>query len=132
MPASLTALPAFRALAETFVPATARADAAQWAALSATVDRALAGRPAALRRQVAAFVRILDLLSRVRYGAPLPALAPARRTALLEGLARSRLLLFRRGVWGLRTLVQMGWYTQPAVAAGLGYRAHRDGWEARR
>ena len=42
------------------------------------------------------------------------------------------MLLFRRGVWGLRTLVMMGWYTNPSVIAALGYRASAAGWEARR
>ncbi len=30
------------------------------------------------------------------------------------------------------TLVFLGYYTQPGVQAALGYRAHPDGWQARR
>ena len=63
---------------------------------------------------------------------PRARLDTARRTALLESFARSPVLLFRRGTWGLRTLIMLGWYTQPSVIAGLGYRAHPSGWDARR
>jgi hypothetical protein len=78
------------------------------------------------------FLRILDGMSRVRYGRGLATLDPARRASLVEGIATSRLLLFRRGVWGLRTLVQMGWYAQPEVQRAIGYRAAAAGWEALR
>lgn len=124
--------PAFRALAATFVPETAHATDREWAALEETVGRALAARPVALQKQIALFVRVLDLSARVRYGRGLVALDPARRTALLQSFARSPLLLFRRGIWGLRTLAMMGWYTQPGVITALGYRADARGWEARR
>lgn len=121
-----------RALAATFIPETASADPGAWERLAATVSAALAERPAALRRQVAIFVRLLDLVARVRHGRSLAALDPATRAAFLEGFASSPVLLFRRGVWGLRTLVQMGWYTQPEVQRALGYRATAAGWDARR
>ena len=124
--------PAFRALAATFVPETAGATSPEWAALEATVDAALARRPAALRRQVALFLRLLDWWARLRFRAPLARLDPARRLRVVESFARSPVLLFRRGIWGLRTLVMMGWYTQDAVIAALGYRARAEGWDARR
>ena len=47
----------------------------------------------------------------------------------MGALERAPFRLIRRGVWGLRTLVLMGYYTQPEVIAGLGYRADRAGWE---
>ena len=124
--------PRFRALAATFVPETASAGPAEWAALEATVERALADRPAALRRRLRLFVRLLDLGARLRLGRGLAALDSARRSAFLERAARSSLLPVRQGVWGVRTLVMLGWYTQPAVIAALGYRASPAGWDARR
>ena len=78
------------------------------------------------------FIRVLDLLSLVRFGKRLAELEPARRTAYLETFAGSRILLLRRGVWGLRTLVMMGYYGQPGIQNALGYRATPVGWEARR
>jgi hypothetical protein len=96
------------------------------------VAHALAARPVALRRQIALFIRVLDVAARVRYGRSLTGLDHARRTSLLQAFAASPLLLFRRGIWGLRTLVMMGWYTQPDVIASLGYRAGPHGWETHR
>ena len=123
--------PAFRALAICFVPETARATPAQWTALEAEVERALDARPE-LRPQLVLFIRLLDLSARFRYAHSLARLDPVRGDGLLRAFAASPVLLFRRGVWGLRTLVFLGWYTQPDVIAGLGYRAHPAGWEARR
>ena len=122
--------PAFRALAAGFVPETAHATDAQWVVLEGTIGRTLTARPVALQRQIALFVRVLDVAARLRFGRGLGALDATRRTALLEWFAGSPLLLFRRGIWGLRTLVMMGWYTQPGVIAALGYRADARGWEA--
>lgn len=124
--------PSFRALASSFVPETAGATAAEWAALEATVEAALRRRPAALRRQIALFLRVLDVWARLRYRAPLARLDPVQRGALVESFSHSPVLLFRRGIWGLRTLVMMGWYTQDEVMAAIGYRARAEGWDARR
>ena len=121
----------FRALAAVFIPETAQADEPTWLRLEEIVSDALAARPPALQRQVLLFVRILDSLSLVRRGHRLASLNEEKRRSLVEGIASSRSLLLRRGVWGLRTLVQMGWYAQPTVQQSLGYRADRSGWEVR-
>ena len=122
----------FRALAAVFIPEIAGADEPAWLRVERIVADALAGRPPALRRQILLFVKILDTLSMLRHGRRLSALDESSRRNLVEGIARSRVLLLRRGVWGLRTLVQMGWYAQPEVQQSLGYRAQAAGWEARR
>ena len=124
--------PKFRALAAGFVPETSLATETQWATLEATTARAIAERPPALARQLAWLIRLLDLLSWIRFGRGVTRLDARCRSALLEGLAASRLLLLRRGIWGLRTLVMLGWYTQAEVAAALGYRASPAGWGAPR
>lgn len=130
MPPSLHS--ALRALATSFIPETAGASAAEWAELGARVERALADRPAAMRRQLGLFLLLLDATARLRHLTRFSELDSPRRTALLESLARSRLLLIRRGIWGLRTLIMLGWYTQPSVIGAIGYRAHPAGWDARR
>ena len=121
-----------RAVAASFVPETASATDAEWRELEARIGKALAARPPAMRRQLALFVRVLDAAARARYLARLTRLDPPRRTALLEWFSRSPVLSFRRGIWGLRTLVMLGWYTQPSVSAALGYRASPAGWDALR
>jgi len=130
MPPALRSV--LRELAETFIPETAGASDDQWAALEARVEQALSVRDQAMRRQLGLFVRVLAAAARVRYRTGLDSLEPARRTALLDSFARSPVLLFRRGIWGLRTLIMLGWYTQPSVIAAVGYRADPAGWDARR
>jgi glucose/arabinose dehydrogenase len=61
-----------------------------------------------------------------------PRLPLGRRVALLTGLQDAVWPLLRRGIWGLRTLAFLGYYTRPAAAASIGYRADPGGWEARR
>ncbi len=123
---------AFRALAVTVLPEAEGLDERGWAELERIVEDNLASRPPAMRRQIRLLVRALQFLPFIRYGRPFTALDAARRDRFLRALGDGPLLLLRRGVWGVRVLVQMGYYGQPAHAAAIGYRAEARGWEARR
>lgn len=120
--------PTFRALARSIVPEAARLDEAGWAELEATVEAALAKRPPDMRRQLAVFVRLLDFLPRLRWLRPFRKLSDEQRTRFLRGIETSRIFLVRRGFWGLRTLVYMGYYGRPQAHAEIGYDAHLRGW----
>lgn len=120
----------FRAVAATVVPEAAELDATGWLDLERIVAGALAGRPVAVRRQLALFLQIVQWLPVLRYGRPFTGLPAARRARVLAALERAPLLVLRRGLWGLRTLVFMGYYGRPAAAAAIGYRADARGWEA--
>ena len=121
----------FRALATTIVPEAAGLDEAGWRAVKAVVDEALAARPEALRRRLLLFIRVLSWISVARYGKRLASLDARRRASFLSSVERSRLLLVRRGFWGLRALVFLGYWTRPEAAVAIGYRARPQGWEAR-
>lgn len=123
--------PILRAIAETVIPDAATLDARGWEDLEHTVSTALARRSAAMQRQFAFFVRAIEWLPLFRYGRRFSALDAVRRTRILASLERSPLLLLRRGFWGLRTLLYMGYYTRPETGAALGYRADPRGWGAR-
>ena len=122
----------FRAVATCVVPEAARLDAAQWDEMAAIVARAIAARPRALQRQLALFFTLLEWLPLLRYGRRLSRLDAGRRARVLDRLERAPVLLLRRGFWGVRTLILMGYYGRPAAAAAIGYRADARGWEARR
>lgn len=122
----------FRAIALTVVPDASALDEAGWGALEALVEKTLAPRPAAIRRQLVLFVRAIEHLPRLRWGRGFSALTPDERTRFLSGLERAPVLLLRRGFWGLRTLVFLGYYARPEAAAEIGYGADARGWEARR
>jgi len=66
-----------------------------------------------------------------RFGRPFTSLEPSRRGSFLGAVQDAPWLLVRRGFWGLRTLVFLGYYGRPAAGAEIGYRAHPRGWEAR-
>lgn len=122
----------FREIAKTIVPEAETLDETSWSEMEAIIERALASRPAAIRRQLRLFVRALDLLPLARYGKSFRSLDHERRTAFLRSVESAPLLLLRRGFWGLRTFVFMGYYSLDTVREAIGYRADPDGWEARR
>ncbi len=105
---------------------------AEWRDFADVINHALARRPAKMRGQLALFVRLLNLLSAVRHGRSLARLSVQERTSFLSRIENSRLLLLRRGFWGIRTLVFMGYYARAACATDLGYAAAPRGWESRR
>lgn len=122
----------FRAVAETVVPETASLGPEEWREVCAVVERALAARPEQTRGQLVSFLRLVEYLPLVRLRGRFSRLGANERREELERLERSATLRVRRGVWGVRTLVFMGYYTRPDVQAALGYRASAEGWSARR
>ena len=123
--------PIFRAVAQSVVPELQVIGPEQWGEIEGEIERALAERPGVVRRQLASFLHLLDWWSRLRHGRRLTKLDPVKRTAFLLALERHPLPVIRRGIWGLRTLVFLGYYTRADVAAFIGYRAHPDGWSVR-
>jgi len=85
-----------------------------------------------VQRQLTVFLILLEWLPLLRYARRLSRLDSARRANFLDRLQRAPLLLLRRGLWGVRTLILMGYYGRPAAAKEIGYRADARGWEARR
>lgn len=122
----------FRALGATIVPEAERLSPAEWIEVEAIVERGLASRPPAIRRQLRLFVRVLEVLPLFRFGRTFRHLDPERRTRFLLAIQDAPLLLFRRGFWGIRTLMFMGYYGRAAAREEIGYRADPRGWEARR
>lgn len=123
---------AFRAIAATVVPEAAALDEPAWTALEAIVTDALVARSPKTLRQLLLFIRLVEWLPLLRFGHRFTQLDPARRTRVLAGLQDAPALLLRRGCWGLRTLILMGYYGRPEAWRQIGYRAEPRGWEARR
>ena len=122
----------FRSVAGAVVPAMQNLDEPTWHRVGSVVEHALAQRPASVRAQLALFLRMLNVLSVMRTGRPIRKLEVADRARFLSGIERSRVMLLRRGFWGLRTLIFMGYYTLPEAKAEIGYRASAAGWQVRR
>jgi hypothetical protein len=122
----------FREVAKSIVPEAEGLDEQSWVEMEAIIERGLASRPAKIRRQLRLFVRALNLLPIRSYGKSFRSLDREKRTAFLLSVENSPLVLLRRGFWGLRTFVFMGYYNLDSVREAIGYRAHPDGWEAQR
>ncbi len=124
--------PAFQALATTIVPEATRLTTGEWLEVEAIIEDYLSRRPAAIRRQLRLFVRVLGVAALARFGRSLTALDPERRTRFLAAVQDSPILLLRRGFWGLRTMVYLGYYSRAEAPGEIGYRATVRGWETRR
>lgn len=122
---------AFRALATTFVPEATLLDDAGWIEVESVIEHALASRPPAMRRQLRTVIRLLTWLPVFTRRRTFTALDTNARTSFLHAVERSPLGIVRRGVWGLRTLVFMGYYGRPAAAAAVGWHGDPRGWAAR-
>ena len=92
------------------------------------MEHALAPRPEGVKKQLQLFLRLVNVLPLVTTGRTLAKLPLKRRAAFLQRLQRSPLLPVRRGLWGVRTLIFMGYYTQDDVRREIGYRADPWGW----
>src|SRR5690606_35991733 len=102
-----------------------------WAEVEHTVEHGLATRPPKMRRQIALLLGVIENLGRVRGGRAFSRMDPAARAHLVSALEQWPVRLVRRGVWGLRTLAFMGYYTRETTMREVGYRAHPEGWRAR-
>jgi len=122
----------FRAMAATIVPELSTVDEVVWRRTEAIITEGLSGRSNAIARQLVLFMHLINVLAVFRFLRPFTALDDARRLRVLCALENAPVLAIRRGVWGLRTLVFMGYYGQDDVKARIGYSANPLGWRAMR
>jgi hypothetical protein len=122
--------PTLRAVALTVVPDARRLDEGAWREMRRVMEGALGARRPEAARQLRAFLRLLQWLPIARYGRRFAALDPSRRERVLAALQGCPLTLLRRGVWGLRTMVLMGYYGRVEAAREIGYAPDLRGWGA--
>jgi hypothetical protein len=112
---------------ERIVPGLAALDREGRQDVTRVMAGAAAARPARMRRQLAVFLRVLRWLPVVRYGRPFDRLDPGRQDAVLHWFQDAPVAPLRHGFWGVKTLVYMGYYGRPQVAATIGYRPSLTG-----
>jgi hypothetical protein len=117
-------------MAATIVPELSTVDEDVWHRTEAIITDGLSGRSNAIARQLVLFMHLVNVLAVFRFLRPFTALDDARRLRVLSALENAPVLAIRRGVWGLRTLVFMGYYGQDDVKARIGYCANPLGWRA--
>ena len=118
-----------RFLAQRIVPEAASLDESGRRRLVEIIDQALMARPAAVRRQVNLFLRLLRFSSVARHGRTLERLDAPVQDEILRRFQDHPVPRLRRGFWGLKTLVFMGYYGQPDIAETLHWAPSRKGNE---
>jgi hypothetical protein len=117
-----------RAVGSVVLPSPEALDEEGWMEAEAIMEGALAAKPAAVKLQLRVFLRAVNFLPLVTTGRTLANLPLEKRRAFLERLHRSPLLPLRRGLWGVRTLLFMGYYNQDRIRKEIGYDADPWGW----
>jgi len=114
-------------LAARIVPETAELDSAGSSRFFGIIDEALQDRPASVRRQFGAFLGVLRWVPLARYGSPLDKLRAERQDAVLRWFEDCPVSILRKGFWGLKAMIFMGYYGQPETNELVGYAPDLDG-----
>jgi hypothetical protein len=114
-------------LAARIVPETTDLDAAGLSRFFGIIDGALQDRPEPVRRQFATFLGALRWAPLARYGSPFEKLRDDRQDAVLRWFEDCPVSLLRKGLWGLKAMVFMGYYGQPETNELVGYAPDFDG-----
>jgi hypothetical protein len=117
----------FMVVAETITPEVADLDTAGRSRMTGIVDSALQDRDAATRKQIATFLTVIRMMPVLRFGRTFDRLDGDRRAAVLRWLESCPIPLLRKGFWGLKALVFMGYYGQPEHWPEIGYAPDFDG-----
>ena len=111
------------------VPEVAELDSTELKHFMAIVDRALMDRPVELRKQFGSFLGVIRWAPLLRYGMPFDRLNPERQDAVLGWLEDCPVGLLRKGFWGLKSIVFMGYYGRSAAWQEIGYAPSFDSAE---
>jgi hypothetical protein len=116
-----------RILAARIVPETTELDAEGLGRFFDIIDGALLERPEAVRGQFATFLGVLRLAPTIRYGRSFERLGGDRQDAVLRWFEDCPVGLLRKGFWGLKAMVFMGYYGQPETNQLVGYAPEFNG-----
>jgi hypothetical protein len=91
------------------------------------IETTLATRPKKMVRLLGVFLRVMRWLPLVRFGGRLDALEGETQKNALRWFEDHSSGLIRSGFWGVKTLLFMGYYAQPEIAATLDYAPSKLG-----
>jgi len=114
-------------LAARIVPETTELDTGGQARFFGIIDGALLDRDPSVRRQFGTFLNVLRWAPLARYGGPLEKLSAERQDVVLRWFEDCPVSLLRKGFWGLKAMVFMGYYGQPETNDLVGYAPELDG-----
>jgi len=111
----------FRAVQRCALPSCRSFTPGQWDESFRIVNHMLAGKPVSVRRQLVAFLALIDVLAWITGGTGFQDLDPARQTRVLGMLFDAPVPILRKGFWGLNTLVKLSVFGQPSVYPSIRY-----------
>jgi hypothetical protein len=114
-------------LANRIVPETVELDEQGRKRFFDIVDGALLDRPASVSGQFATFLGVIRKAPLIRYGKSFEFLTPVCQDAVLHWFEDCPVGLLRKGFWGLKAMVFMGYYGQPETNELVGYAPEFDG-----
>jgi hypothetical protein len=117
------------AAARRIVPEVAALDDRELGHFTVIIGRALGDRPEEVRNKFGTFLGVLRWAPVARYGAPFDRLAPRRQDAVLRWFEDAPIGLLRQGMWGLKSMVFMGYYGRSEVWDEIGYAPSFDSLE---
>jgi hypothetical protein len=117
----------FALVAESITPEVASLDGDGRRRMTEIVDTALQDRDESVRKQFASFLGVIRWAPVARFGRPFERLDARRKEAILRWFQDCPIALLRKGFWGLKALVFMGYYGQPEVRDEIGYHPEFDG-----
>ncbi len=115
------------AIGDRVAPGLRQLDADARQHVLAIVDRAIASRSSGLQRQLALFLDLIRWSPIPRFGRRFERLDAARQDRVLRWFHDAPLFRLRRGFWGVRTLIFMGYYCRPGIDDEIRYHPVRDG-----
>jgi len=117
----------FMVVAETITPEVAALDPDGRARMAAIIDTALLDRDQTTRSQFGTFLGVIRMAPLIRYGRMFDRLGADQRAAVLRWFENCPVSLLRKGFWGLKVLVFMGYYGQEESWNSIGYAPEFDG-----
>ena len=117
----------FWVLAKRIVPETVELDEDGRRRFFDIIDGALLDRPDNVRRQFSTFLSVIKKAPLIRYGKSFEKLTGDCQDAVLCWFEDCPVGLLRKGFWGLKAMVFMGYYGQPETNPVVGYAPEFDG-----
>ncbi len=114
-------------VAETITPEVAALDSIGRARMESIIDTALLDRDQTTRSQFGTFLGVIRMAPVLRYGRTFDRLGADQRAAVLRWFQDCPISLLRKGFWGLKVLVFMGYYGQEENWGSIGYAPDFDG-----
>ena len=114
-------------VAESVTPEIVSLDSGGRARMAAIIDAALMDRDAITRTQFGTFLTVIRLAPVLRFGRAFDRLDGDRKNAVLRWFQDCPVSILRKGFWGLKVLVFMGYYGQEETWSEVGYAPDFDG-----